>query len=305
MPIKTLIVLLGPTSVGKTEMCIELAESLHIPIINADSRQIYKGMSIGTAAPTLEQQKKICHYFVETLPLDCYYSAACYENQALAIINQLLTEHDVALLSGGSMLYLDAVCKGIDDIPTVDDTTRRLIKQRLEEEGLEVLRNELRVIDPKTYNRIDLKNPRRIVHALEIYYSTGQAYSSFLGQPKQQRPFRIIKIGLTRERKELFHLISTRTDKMMDMGLLEEARRLYPFRHLNALQTVGYTELFHYFDGEWTLDFAIEKIKRNTRVYAKKQMTWFKHDTDISWFHPDEKRKIWELLNQEGIFPLS
>ena len=286
-------------------MCIELAESLHIPIINADSRQIYKGMSIGTAAPTLEQQKKICHYFVETLPLDCYYSAACYESQALAIINQLLTEHDVALLSGGSMLYLDAVCKGIDDIPTVDDTTRRLIKQRLEEEGLEVLRNELRVIDPKTYNRIDLKNPRRIVHALEIYYSTGQAYSSFLRQPKQQRPFRIIKIGLTRERKELFHLISTRTDRMMDMGLLEEARRLYPFRHLNALQTVGYTELFHYFEGEWTLDFAIEKIKRNTRVYAKKQMTWFKHDTDISWFHPDEKRKIWELLNQEGIFPLS
>lgn len=295
---KTLIVLLGPTGVGKTDLCLEIAEHWNIPIINADSRQIYQGMPICTAAPTKEQQDRVKHYFVETLPITEYYSAARFETEALQVIENLHKSSNIALMSGGSMLYLDAVCNGIDDIPTVDDLTRNELKERLENEGIDRLRNELQIIDPITYQKVDLKNPRRIIHALEVYYSTGKPYSSFLRQGKKQRPFNIIKIGLHRERQELFSRINQRVDHMVKQGVYKEAEALFPYKDYNALQTVGFNELFKVIEKEWTLDFAIEKIKRNTRVYAKKQMTWFKHDDTIKWFLPEDKQQINTYLEQ-------
>ena len=291
-----LFVLLGPTAVGKTALSLKVAKILGSPIINCDSRQIYKGMDIGTAAPTKEQLDEVPHYFVRILDLQEYYNAAQYEADVLQLINQLQHSHNNLLLSGGSMMYIDAVCNGIDDIPNVDAEVREQLKERLQAEGLEPLRNELRLLDPKYYNIVDLKNPKRIVHALEICYTSGKPYSSFRVNEKKERPFQIIKIGLRRDRNDLFDRINKRVDMMMKEGLLEEARNLYPLRHLNALNTVGYKELFQYFDGTWNLDFAIEKIKKNTRDYAKKQMTWFAHDNDIHWFSPDNEKEITDFI---------
>ena len=287
-----LFVLLGPTAVGKTALSLKIAKSLGSPIINCDSRQIYKEMSIGTAAPTQEQLEKVTHYFVKILELQQYYSAAQYEEDVIRLISQLKHSHNNLLLSGGSMMYIDAVCNGIDDIPSVAPEIREVLKERLQTEGIEQLRNELRLLDPEYYNIVDLKNPKRIVHALEICYTSGKTYTSFRTRRKKERPFEIIKIGLRRERNELFERINKRVDIMIQEGWIEEAKRLYPYRHLNALNTVGYKELFNYIDGTWNLDFAIEKIKKNTRDYAKKQMTWFAHDADIHWFSPDEESEI-------------
>lgn len=293
-----LFVLLGPTAVGKTALSIKIAKLLGSPIINCDSRQIYKDMSIGTAAPTEEQLAEVKHYFVKILELQQYYSAAQYEEDAINLIGQLSSTHNNLLLSGGSMMYIDAVCNGIDDIPTVAPEIREELKERLHTEGLEKLRNELRLLDPEYYNIVDLKNPKRIVHALEICYTSGKTYTSFRIRKKKERPFQIIKIGLRRERNELFERINKRVDMMMEEGWLEEAKSLYPNRQLNALNTVGYKELFKYFDGTWELDFAIEKIKKNTRDYAKKQMTWFAHDEDIHWFSPDNEKEILDFISQ-------
>ncbi|MBO6124636.1 MAG: tRNA (adenosine(37)-N6)-dimethylallyltransferase MiaA [Bacteroidaceae bacterium] len=293
-----LFVLLGPTAVGKTALSIKIAKLLGSPIINCDSRQIYKDMSIGTAAPTEEQLAEVKHYFVKILELQQYYSAAQYEEDAINLIGQLSSTHNNLLLSGGSMMYIDAVCNGIDDIPTVAPEIREELKERLHTEGLEKLRNELRLLDPEYYNIVDLKNPKRIVHALEICYTSGKTYTSFRIRKKKERPFQIIKIGLRRERNELFERINKRVDMMMEEGWLEEAKSLYPHRQLNALNTVGYKELFKYFDGTWELDFAIEKIKKNTRDYAKKQMTWFAHDEDIHWFSPDNEKEILDFISQ-------
>jgi tRNA dimethylallyltransferase len=284
----TLYVLLGPTAVGKTELALQMAEKLGSPILNCDSRQIYRGMEIGTAAPTAEQQRRVKHYFVGTHDIGSYYSAAQYEQDVLALIAQLSGTHQSLLLTGGSMMYLDAVCNGIDDIPSVDTEVRETLRQRLAAGGIDEMRNELRLLDSEYYHTADTRNPKRVVHALEVCYTTGRPYSSFLTKKRKPRPFNIIKIGLRRERQELFDRINSRVDTMMADGLLDEARRLYPFRKENALNTVGYKELFHYFDGEWELPVAIEKIKKNTRDYAKKQMTWFSHDTSIQWFHPEE-----------------
>ncbi len=293
-----LFVLLGPTAVGKTALSIKIAKLLGSPIINCDSRQIYKDMSIGTAAPTEEQLAEVKHYFVKILELQQYYSAAQYEEDAINLIGQLSSTHNNLLLSGGSMMYIDAVCNGIDDIPTVAPEIREELKERLHTEGLEKLRNELRLLDPEYYNIVDLKNPKRIVHALEICYTSGKTYTSFRIRKRKERPFQIIKIGLRRERNELFKRINKRVDMMMEEGWLEEAKSLYPHRQLNALNTVGYKELFKYFDGTWKLDFAIEKIKKNTRDYAKKQMTWFAHDEDIHWFSPDNEKEILDFISQ-------
>ncbi len=293
-----LFVLLGPTAVGKTALSIKIAKLLGSPIINCDSRQIYKDMSIGTAAPTEEQLAEVKHYFVKILELQQYYSAAQYEEDAINLIGLLSSTHNNLLLSGGSMMYIDAVCNGIDDIPTVAPEIREELKERLHTEGLEKLRNELRLLDPEYYNIVDLKNPKRIVHALEICYTAGKTYTSFRIRKKKERPFQIIKIGLRRERNELFERINKRVDMMMEEGWLEEAKSLYPHRQLNALNTVGYKELFKYFDGTWELDFAIEKIKKNTRDYAKKQMTWFAHDEDIHWFSPDNEKEILDFISQ-------
>ena len=289
---KTLIVITGPTAVGKTALCLEIAKHFDIPIINADSRQIYKELRIGTASPTSEQMQQVPHFFVGSLSLNDYYSASLFEQQVLECLEQQFQTNDYALLSGGSMMYIDAVCDGIDDIPTIDDKTRELMKQRLAEEGLKALVEELKRLDPEYYEIVDRQNPRRVVHALEICTMTGKTYTSFRKREKRQRPFRIIKIGLNRPREELYQRINQRVDEMMQQGLLEEAKSLYPMRQMNALNTVGYKELFDYLEGRWPLEEAVERIKGNTRRYARKQLTWYKKDPQIHWFHPQETEQI-------------
>ena len=295
---KTLIVLLGPTAVGKTELALNLATHIGSPIINADSRQLYADLRIGTAAPTAEQMARVKHYFVGTLALHDYYSAARYEAEVLRLTEELFATHDRLLLSGGSMLYIDAVCDGIDDIPTVEEETRTMLRKRLETEGLETLARELKLLDPEYYAQVDLKNTKRIVHALEICYQIGRTFTSFRTATRKQRPFNILKIGLRRDREDLFARINRRVDQMMADGLLDEARALLPYRHENALNTVGYKEMFQVLDGTWELPFAVERMKKNTRVYAKKQMTWFAHDNDIRWFHPDDVEEIQALVDE-------
>lgn len=294
-----LIVLIGPTGVGKTELSLSIAEHYHTSIISSDSRQLYKDLKIGTAAPTPAQLARVPHYFVGTLELTDYYSAAQYETEVLKKLDELFQVHPVVVMTGGSMMYVDAVCKGIDDIPTVDKDTRELMIHRYETEGLDQLCAELRVLDPEYYRIVDLKNPKRVIHALEICYMTGKTYTSFRTRTQKERPFRIVKVGLTRDREELYQHINQRVDEMMKEGLLEEAKRVYPYRQLNSLNTVGYKEMFKYLDGEWDLPFAIEKIKQNSRIYSRKQMTWFKRDTEITWFHPEQKEEVLRFLDSQ------
>ncbi len=291
--------IIGPTGVGKTELSLQLAEFFRTSILNADSRQLYRDIPIGTAAPTIEEMQRVPHYFVGTLGLQDYYSAAQYETDAITLLDQLFRDRDVVLLSGGSMMYIDAVCHGIDDIPTIDELTRERMRERYEREGLEPLQNELRLLDPEYYQICDIRNPKRVVHALEICYMTGRTYTSFRRNAHKERPFRIIKIGLQREREELYRRIGLRVDQMVEQGLIEEARRVLPFRDCNSLNTVGYKELFRYFDGEWDLDFALEKVKRNTRVYSRKQVTWFKKDGKVAWFHPSAVEEIRLFIKKE------
>lgn len=292
---KNLLVLLGPTGVGKTELSLLLAERLGSPIVNADSRQIYKDIEIGTASPTAEELARVEHFFVHTLALDEYYSAAEYEKDVMQLLPQLFQSHDTVLLSGGSMMYIDAVTKGIDDIPTVDEETREMLRHRFEKEGLEPLLAELKLLDPHYYEIVDKRNHKRVVHALEICYMTGKPFTFFRTNSTKERPFRIVKFGLRRERANLFARINARVDKMMEEGLLDEARRVYPLRELNSLNTVGYKEMFKVIAGEWELPMAVERMKKNTRVYAKKQMTWYQHDADIHWLDAD-KMNIQEML---------
>lgn len=289
-----LVVLIGPTAVGKTATSLAIARHLNCPIISADSRQMYRGLEIGTAAPTAEELSRQKHYFVGQLHPGDYYSAARYEQQVLELLEKEFPRHPTMLLSGGSMMYIDAVCKGIDDIPTVDEETRLIVKERYEHEGLERLCSELRLLDPTYYNEADIKNPKRVMHALEICYMTGKPYSSFRSGQKRKRPFNIIKIGLMRQREELYERISRRVEQMIADGLMDEAKKFYHLKEHNSLNTVGYKELFKVIDGEWELPFAIEKIKQNTRIYSRKQMTWYRRDEEVSWFHPDN---IEEILN--------
>ena len=291
-----LIVLIGPTGVGKTELSLSLDEFLHTPVINADSRQLYKDLTIGTAAPTADQLKRVKHYFVGTLSLTDYYSAAQFELDVISLLDQLYQTHPFALMSGGSMMYIDAVCNGIDDIPTVDQETREMIMERYQQEGLTPLSNELRLLDPDYYAIVDQKNPKRILHALEICYMTGKPYSSFRTNKKKERSFDIIKIGLRRDREELYERINKRVDEMIQNGLIDEVKNVMSYRYTNALNTVGYKEIFQYLDGNWSLEQAIEKIKQNTRIYSRKQMTWYKKDTEIHWFHPDNDKEIKKFL---------
>ena len=297
---KTLIVITGPTAVGKTQLCLDIAKHFDIPIINADSRQIYKELSIGTAKPSAEEQQQIKHYFVGALSLEDYYSASLFETQVMELLSTLFKTSDYALMAGGSMMYIDAVCDGIDDIPTIDDETRATMKQRLADEGLSKLCEELQRLDPEYYEIVDRQNPKRVVHALEICTMTGRTYTSFRKREKKERPFRIVKIGLNREREELYNRINARVDEMIQKGLLKEAESVYSLRELNALNTVGYKELFDYFDGRWPLEEAVERIKGNTRRYARKQLTWYKKDPQIRWFHPDQKKKIIDYIITES-----
>lgn len=293
---KRLLVLIGPTGVGKTDLSLTIAERLQTEIISADSRQMYADLKIGTAAPTIEQLTRVKHHFVGNLRLTDYYSAARYEEDVMLRLEELFLRHDQVVLTGGSMMYVDAVCKGIDDIPTVDAETRFFLLRRYEKEGLEPLCAELKLLDPEYYRVVDLKNSKRVLHALEICYMTGKTYTSFRTRQQKKRPFDILKIGLCREREELYARINHRVDMMMSDGLLDEARKVYPYKHLNSLNTVGYKELFRYIDGEWELDFAVEKIKQNSRIYSRKQMTWFKRDDAINWFHPSQESEVLKLI---------
>ena len=285
-----LIVILGPTGVGKTELCLAVAEHLGCEIINCDSRQLFREIPIGTAAPSAAQQQRVRHYFVGTLSVTDYYSASEYEHDVISLLEQHPTTNYI--LTGGSMMYIDAVCNGIDEMPTIDDALRDKLKQRLQTEGLERLVEELRHLDPDHWAVVDKKNPRRILHALEVCIQTGRPYSTFMRREKMQRPFDVIKIGLTRPREELYNRINQRVLQMVNDGLIDEARSVYHLRHLNSLNTVGYKEMFSYFDCKIDLDEAIRQIQSNSRRYMRKQETWFKRDSEIMWFNPTDVKEI-------------
>lgn len=296
---KTLLILLGPTGVGKTDLSIEIAKYYNTEIISCDSRQIYGEMRIGTAVPDQRTLETIPHHFIRSHSIHDYYNASKFEEEVLERLEILFQTKDVVLMTGGSMMYIDALSKGIDDLPEVDDELRKSLMERMETEGIESLRNELRYHDPVYYNEVDLRNPKRILHALEICLMTGKPYSSFrINQPKK-RPFNIVKIGLNRDREVLYNRINQRVDAMFGEGLEKEALSLYPFRHLNSLNTVGYRELFDYFDGKMTIEEAKEKIKANSRKYARKQLTWFRRDSEITWFTPDMKNEIIAFADQQ------
>lgn len=290
--------MLGPTGVGKTSLTLRLAQHFGTQIVNADSRQLFKDIPIITAAPTSEQMEQVKHHFVGTLSLTDYYSAARFEEDALKLLDECFKTTDVVLLSGGSMMYIDAVCNGIDDIPTVDDETRAYYYKRYETCGLEVLQEELKQVDPEYYKICDLQNYKRVIHALEICAVSGTTYTSLRVRRNKQRPFNVVKIGLNRNRDELFQRINQRVTQMVEQGAVEEVKRVLPYRNENSLNTVGVKELLKYIDGEWDLDFALERLRKNTRVYAKKQLTWFKKDESIRWFHPDQEEEILSYLSQ-------
>ena len=304
-----LIVITGPTGVGKTDLSLDIAEQTGLDIINADSRQIYAEIPIGTAAPTSEQLSRVKHHFVGTRHIDDYYSASLYEQE---VMNLLITEGGKSrIMSGGSMMYIDAVCNGIDDIPTIREDVRILMKKRLAEEGLESLVAELKHLDPEYWETVDKNNPRRVIHALEICHQSGQTYTSFRKAsqntadndrllPNGER-LNIIKIGITRDREELYERINDRVLKMVDNGLIEEARRMLPFRHENALNTVGYKEMFKYFDGEIPLEEAVRQIQSHTREYARKQLTWYKKDEKVKWFNLSDEKVTTDNIKKELI----
>jgi len=294
---KTLVVLTGPTGVGKTELSLRIAEALGSPVLSCDSRQIFREMPIGTAAPNPEQLERAKHFFIGNHSIHDYYSAAKYESDVLNLLqNSLFPEQESILMTGGSMMYIDAVCKGIDDMPDVDETLRNDLQNKFTTEGLDPILEQLKVLDPDYYREVDRKNYKRVIHGLEICLMTGKPFSSFRQKTAKERPFKILKICLNRERSELYKRIDERVLEMMQQGLYEEARSLYPYREKNALNTVGYKEMFAHLDGKLTLDEAVVRIQFNTHQYARKQLTWFRRDSDYHWFHPDNLLEIGQLL---------
>lgn len=296
MSTNTLVVITGPTGVGKSDTAVWLARELNAEIISADSRQLYRDIPIGTAAPTAEQMAEVKHHFVGTLSLEEYYSAAQFEDDVMQLLPQLFARSPYVVMCGGSMMYVDAVCKGIDNIPTISDEIRREVVERFERDGAEAMREELHRLDPVYYNQVDLKNHKRVIHAVEICLQAGRPYSELRTNSVKQRPFRIMKIGLNLPREQLFDRINRRVEKMIEAGLVDEARRFYPQRHLNSLNTVGYKELFAWMDGTMDYNTAVARIQKNTRVYAKKQLTWYAKDTDMHWFAPSDHQEILKLV---------
>lgn len=280
---KTLLLLLGPTGVGKTELSLRVAEHYGCPILNCDSRQVFRGIPIGTAAPTAQELARVKHYFIASRDLQDDYNAGRYERDALELLDELFLTHDVVVMAGGSMLYADAVCNGLDDLPTVPDAIRAEVTENFKLQGLTWLQQEVQRLDPEYWEIVDQSNPARLAHCVELSLTTGKPYSSLRTNTRKERPFRILKIALERSREELYERINTRVSQMMEDGLLEEAKAVYPLRRLNSLQTVGYRELFGYLDGEYDLQRAVELIRQNTRHYAKRQMTWFRRDKEIHW----------------------
>lgn len=303
---KTLVLILGPTGVGKTELSLRVAEHLGCPILNCDSRQVYRHLPIGTAAPTAEEQARVKHYFVATRELEEDYNAGQYERDALDLLERLFAEHDVVMMTGGSMLYADAVCHGLDDLPAVPAAIRQQVQRGYEQGGLAWLQEQVQRLDPDYWNTVDQSNPARLAHCVELCLTAAKPYSSMLTKKPAQRPFRILKIGLERPREELYERINGRVLQMMDNGLLDEARNVYPKRHLNSLQTVGYKELFGYLSGEYDLERAVELIQQNTRHYAKRQLTWFRRDKAIHWLNANDDYEkniciIDDLLRADGV----
>lgn len=290
--LKYLVVITGPTAVGKTAAAIAAARHFNTEIVSADSRQLYRELSIGTAVPDQSELAAVKHHFIQSHSIFDGYNASLYETEAIALLENLFIKQDVVILTGGSMLYIDAVCKGIDDIPDVDPEVRDELKHRLEEDGIEHLRLQLRLLDPDYYQVVDLRNPARIVHALEVCLTTGKSYSSFRKSASKKRNFNIVKSALNCNRNELHKRINSRVDVMLEKGLEQEARDVYGSKHLPALNTVGYRELFDYFDGNLTYADAVDRIKRNSRRYARKQLTWFRKDSAYSWFQPHETKEL-------------
>jgi len=294
---KYLIIILGPTGIGKTDLSIEIAQHFNTEIISADSRQIYKELKIGTAVPSDIQLNTVKHHFIGNKSIFDYYNVSMYEVEVNKFLENFFKTNSTALLVGGSGMYIDAVCKGIDDLPSVDIEIRNQLQQKFENEGIESLRFELKRLDPEHYSKVDLRNPKRILKALEVCNQTGQTYTSFLTNPKKDRNFRTIKIGLNRDRTELHNIINKRVDKMIEEGLIEETKMFYNFKNINSLNTVGYKEFFDYFDNIHNLETAIELTKRNTRRYARRQLTWFNRDSEIKWFEPNQKSEIINYIN--------
>jgi tRNA dimethylallyltransferase len=299
MPEKFLILIAGPTGVGKTELGIKLAQKFKSEIISCDSRQIYKELKKGTALPSQEQLKKVKHYFIGNKSVFDYYNASMFEMEVMQLLDKLYSASDIVFMVGGSGLYINSVIYGIDDIPSIDPEIRNSLKEKYEKEGLSGLRIQLKKLDPEYYEQVDLKNPKRILKALEICYMTGNPYSSFLTRKKKHRPFHIIKIVLNMNREDLYNRINIRVDKMIVSGLAEEAKKLISHKELVPLNTVGYKELFEYFEGIISLDNAIEKIKANSRKYARKQITWFRKMDNIKWFEPDQINDIYKYILTE------
>ena len=294
----TLIVIAGPTASGKTSFSIELAKALNTVIISADSRQFYKEMSIGTAAPTPEELLQVKHYFVHNISIEDKYDVADYEREVLQLLDELFKTHDQVVMTGGSGLFIDAVCNGIDEMPDVQPEVRQKVETMLKEGGIDALSKELQQLDPEYFAVVDQQNPRRLQRALEVCYQTGKPFSSFRTGTTAKRDFEIKKYALLWDRQELIQRIDRRVDMMMEQGLLEEAKALYPKRQLNALNTVGYKELFSYFDGDCTLAEAVEQIKIHTRQYAKRQMTWLRRDSNYRWITPDEVNDVAKALSE-------
>lgn len=298
MSTPTLIVIIGPTGVGKTSTSLSLASHLGCDNLSADSRQMYRQMPIGTAAPTTEELSQIKHHFVQFLNPDDLYNASQYETDVVELLPGLFAQNMVQVMVGGSMMYIDAVCKGIDEMPDVDLEIRKQLKQQLDLEGLESLRLQLKVMDPISYAKVDLQNPARVLHAVEVCLTTGRPYSSFLTRSIKKRDFNILKIGIDLPRPQLYDRINTRVDLMMQQGLVEEVKTLLPYKNCNALNTVGYKEIFDFLDGKTNLKRATDLIKRNSRRYAKKQLTWFKKDESITWFQPTDSEQILQWVDE-------
>lgn len=288
----TLIVVLGPTGVGKSDISIQLANYFSTDIISADSRQFFRELSIGTAVPPESDLNSVFHHFIHSRSIHDYYNVSEYETEAIELISQLFRTKNPLILTGGSMLYIDTICKGIDDIPTVTPEIRQEVISWYAENGLEALQQRLLNLDPEYHSIADLNNPKRLLHAVEICQMTGKTFTSFRKNTVRERPFRILKIGINQDREILYQRINERVERMMDAGLQDEARSVYPYKHLNSLNTVGYKELFAYFDGNCTLDEAVDLIKRNSRKYARKQLTWFRRDNEITWFEPEQIQEI-------------
>jgi tRNA dimethylallyltransferase len=295
----TLIVVLGPTGVGKSDISIQLANYFSTDIISADSRQLFRELSIGTAVPAEEDLKSVIHHFIHSRSIHDYYNVSEYETEAIDLISQLFRTKNPLILAGGSMLYIDTICKGIDDIPTVTPEIRQEVVNWYAENGLEALQQRLLNLDPEYHGIVDLNNPKRLLHAVEICQMTGKTFTSFRKNTVRERPFRIVKIGINQNREILYRRINERVERMMDAGLQEEARSVYPYKHLNSLNTVGYKELFAFFDGNCTLDEAVDLIKRNSRKYARKQLTWFRRDNEITWFEPEQIQEIIAFTEQK------